>query len=140
MRTSYRRKPAYYVSGWRPFALLALVGLVVIIRTLYIRRNKGPISGMTYGLGLSTLFVTLGLLSYFAALGQAASVLLAHEVNLGDSLAALALICGMWLLKGEVQDVPTKALRFGAPFSIVFTLLTFGLFIGLRSVLAAAGG
>lgn len=117
---------------------IGIVGLIVLIGFVWKRRIRRYSDGMTYRRALSPIFVVLGVLSYFAALEQLLSVM-ATSGTAADSLAVLALISATWLVKGELQERPTRALRFGVVFSVVFALVNYAAFIGLRALLASVG-
>jgi len=116
---------------------ITLLGMIVIAVFLNRRRIKLLIRDMTYNGALSVIFVVLAVLSYLAVHGLIVTSFV-REMHLGDVLATLALIAAAWLVKGELQDKPTKALRFGVLFSIVFTILNIAVFVGLKALLAGA--
>ena len=127
-----------HITGRSLMPAITLLGAVAIVG--YINRNHVERfrHGMTYRNALSAIILTLGVLSFLGMFQQFVSAFLTRG-TVRDSIAVFALLCGTWLVKGELQEGPTKALRFGVLFSIVFTILIFLFFAGLRPLLAAAG-
>ncbi len=119
-----------------------LAGVIMLVALRHRMRIASLIKEMTYKTAVSTVFVVLGVLSYFFLIARAASALvpvlpMIPRVAGRDVFAIFALLSATWLLKGELQKRPTKALRFGVLFSVVFTLLNVAAFFGVKALLAS---
>jgi hypothetical protein len=112
--------------------VIALIGVFNRKHLMRFRR------GMTHKVALSAIFVMLGILSYVGVLQQCATAFV-RTGTVRDTVVVFALLCGTWLVKGELQAGPTKALRFGVLFSFVFALLTLAAFLGMGTLLGFLG-
>ncbi len=123
------------ITGMALLPAILVVGGTTLIGLLYRRRLMRFVRDMNYRSALSTILPILGGLAYFAVLAQLVAILGVGGA-LSNSLATLALLCGTWLVKGELQEAPTKALRFGLLFSVIFLILNLAAFAGLKALLA----
>jgi hypothetical protein len=108
-----------------------IAGVIVIIGFLKRKRFGRILEEMTCRGALSTALVFLGISTYFTPFTPLLSELRSGE----EGLAAMALLLATWVVKGELNERPTKTLRFAALFSIIFTVFTLTAFFGLSHYL-----
>lgn len=116
---------------------LTVIGAVVIGGFLTRKRLLRAIRAMSYKTALSTIILIMGALFYLAVLVEMVAdpfspwSLNSYWPVVGLCLSILALLLGTWLVKGLLSGGPTKALRFGVVFSVVFGLLNLAIFLAL---------
>lgn len=125
---------AVYIYG---YYALTVIGPVVIVGFLTRKRLLRAIRAMSYKTALSTIILIMGALFYLAVLVEMVAdpfspwSLNSYWPVVGLCLSILALLLGTWLVKGLLSGGPTKALRFGVVFSVVFGLLNLAIFLAM---------
>jgi len=117
---------------------VTVVGLIVIIGLLNRSRIERVAHEMTYKSALSVMLCVLSALSYLAVPAYLV-LILTGILSVGGAIAALALLLGTWLVWRALNEGPTKTLRFGAIFSVVFSILTVGTAVLLGKLIALLG-
>ncbi|WP_157212062.1 hypothetical protein [Desulfomonile tiedjei] len=127
----------HYSDGPLKWALAAVLPLTVIgcVSIVPLRR---VFRDMTDKRALASIVVVLGVLSYLAVLVQVPIAIQGRGVD-RDAFAVLALILATWIVKRALKEPPTKALRFGILFSMVFTILVVGASFGSRYLFVSMG-
>jgi hypothetical protein len=133
---TFERQRGINITGMSLLPAICFLGVIILIGFLNRKRIDRFRRNMTNRDVLSVIFAVLGVFSYLAVFEYIAAVF-ARWSSVADALAALALLSATWLLKGELQDRPTKALRFGVLFSVVFTLLNVATFLGLKALVGS---
>lgn len=122
------RYPSLFLFPASGIVAIAMVP-ILIIGFLERKRLRRILGRMTYRTALSIMVAILGLLTYCSTVTilsmgiQAYFVRDFHAMMLFLWASATVCFVGAWVVKGVLKEPPSKALRFGIVFSIVFGLL-----------------
>lgn len=122
------------------FVTMIIIGGAIAVTLIGSKRIRDIARNMDFRTALSTMFVILSTLSYlalFTYLGFFTGITWREEMIIGSMLSIWALFLATWLVKGELNEKPTKALRFGVLFSVIFMALNLATFVGLKALVAS---